>query len=89
MGTSKTIVTSNWDVSNVQVIIWQTSVTTTKDLVMFDVSYVVETTLQITRDVQSTKSYKKKAYPPFWLKQYTPAQIKKSYKLNQELHMPK
>jgi hypothetical protein len=36
---------------------------TAKDLVMFDVSYVVETIPHFTREVQSTKSYKKKSIP--------------------------
>jgi hypothetical protein len=46
---------------------------------MFDVSYAVEMIPQITRDIQSTKSCKKKkkAYPPLQVKKYTPpAQIK-------------
>jgi hypothetical protein len=44
---------------------------------MFDVSYVVETIPQITRDALSTKSYKKKTYPPLRVKEHTPpAQIK-------------
>jgi hypothetical protein len=59
IGTPKTIVTSNHGASNAQVTIWQIGVTVRKDLVMFDVSYVVELIPQITRDVQSTKSHKK------------------------------
>jgi hypothetical protein len=57
MGQPKTIVTSNLDEWNVQVTIWQTSVTVRKDLVMTDVSYVVETIPQITKGSLSTKSY--------------------------------
>jgi hypothetical protein len=60
MDTPKTIVTSNRDASNTQVAILQTSVSIRKELVMFDVFCVVDTIPKITRDVQSTNSYKKK-----------------------------
>jgi hypothetical protein len=42
----------------------QASVTVRKNLEMLDVFYVMEKIPQVTRDVQSTKSYKK-AYPHF------------------------
>jgi hypothetical protein len=47
-------------ISNVQMTTWQTNATEEKDLVIFDVSSVVEIILRITRDVRSTKSYKRK-----------------------------
>jgi hypothetical protein len=59
MGIPETIVTSNWDASNAQVTIWQISITVRNDLVMSDVSYMVKIITRITRDVLSTKSYKK------------------------------
>jgi hypothetical protein len=45
---------------NVQVAICQGSVTIRKDLVMSNVSYVLETIPQLIRNVLSTKSYRKK-----------------------------
>jgi hypothetical protein len=90
MGTTKTKVTSNHDASKVQVTIWQTSFTTRKDLVTSDVSYVVETILQITRDILSTKSYKKKH--THQLERNNTLLLHKSnipYKLNHELLMLK
>jgi hypothetical protein len=52
----KIIPTSNWDASNVQVVTWQTKATKKKDLVMSDVSSVVEIILWITWDVRSKKT---------------------------------
>jgi hypothetical protein len=60
MGTPKIIANSNWDASNVQMTTWQTSTTKKQDLVMSDISSVVEVILRITRDVPSTKTYKRK-----------------------------
>jgi hypothetical protein len=60
MGTPEIIAASYQNASNVQVTTWQTSATENKDLVMSDVSSMLEIILQITRDVRSTKSYKRK-----------------------------
>jgi hypothetical protein len=57
MGVPKIIAISNWDMSNVQVITWQTSATEHNDLVMSDVSSVEEIILLITRDVWCTNIY--------------------------------
>jgi hypothetical protein len=65
----------------------KTSVTIRKDLVMFDLSYVVGTITQITKYVLSTKSYKKEHTHNF---EWNNTLLHKSnvpYKLNQELHM--
>jgi hypothetical protein len=62
----------------------QTRVTIRKGLVKVNVSYAVEIILQITMALLSTESYK--VNPPLRLKQDTPAQIKRAYKLNPELH---
>jgi hypothetical protein len=52
--------------------------TSKRKIVMSDVSSVVKIILRITRDVRSTKTYKK-TYPPLRLKQFTlPAQIKQT-----------
>jgi hypothetical protein len=55
MGTPKIIAISNRDASNVQ-----TKDTEKKDRLMSGVSCVVEIIQQITRDVRSTKTYKRK-----------------------------
>jgi hypothetical protein len=60
MGTPKIIVTLNRDAWNAQVTTWQTNATVKKDRAMPDVSSVVETILRITRDVRSTRAYKRK-----------------------------
>jgi hypothetical protein len=61
----------------VQVTTLQTNATEKKDRVMTDVSSVLEIILRITRDVRSTRTYKRKH--THLSKQYTPpAQIKQA-----------
>jgi hypothetical protein len=60
MGTHKIIATLNQDASNVAVIIRQTSTNVKKARVMFHVSSVAEIVPRITRDVCSTRAFKRK-----------------------------
>jgi hypothetical protein len=60
MGTQKITAISNWGLSNVPLTIWQISAIESKDWVMSDVSSVAVITLQTTRDVWSTRTYKRK-----------------------------
>jgi hypothetical protein len=64
MGTSKIIALSSPDTSNAQVTTGHTNANEKKDLMMSDVSSVVEIILRITRDVRSTKAYKRKHTDP-------------------------
>jgi hypothetical protein len=64
IGTQKTIATLNQDVSNVSVIILQSSANVKKARVMFYVSYVVEIIPRITRDVWSTRTFRRKPIHP-------------------------
>jgi hypothetical protein len=85
MGTPKIIANSNWDASNVQVTIWQTSATEKQDLVMSDVSSVVEIILRITRDVQPTKTYKRKhTHLSGWNNAFLPHKSNIPHTLDQE-----
>jgi hypothetical protein len=85
MGTPKIIATLNQDAWNVQVTIWRISATEKKDRVMSGVSSVVEIILQITRDVRSTKTYKRKHTNPFvWNNTLLLHKSNKHYTLNQE-----
>jgi hypothetical protein len=89
MGKPKFLFTSNQDESNAKVTMGQTSVTLRRALVISDMSCVVETIPQFTRDVLSKKSYRN-AYPQLGVKN-TLLQHKANipYKLNQELHVLK
>jgi hypothetical protein len=83
MGTPKVIVTSNQDAPTAQVTIWQTNTTIKKDLVMSNVSSVVENILRITRDVQPTKSYKKDSHLSVWNNTPFPHKLNIPYTLDQ------
>jgi hypothetical protein len=69
----------------VQVSSWQINATVNKDRVMADVSFVVEIILRITRDVRSTKTYKRKhTHLSVWNNTLLPHKSNKHYTLNQE-----
>jgi hypothetical protein len=57
LGTPKIIAISNRDVSKAQVTTWQTNATEKKDGKMW-----LKSSSRITRNVRSTKSYKRKYY---------------------------
>jgi hypothetical protein len=90
MGTQKTIDTLNQDVSNVLVIIRESGANMKKDRVMFDVSSVAEIIMQITSDLWSTRTFKRKrnhpSIPKSTLLQHN---YNKPYTHNQELLMLK
>jgi hypothetical protein len=63
----------------------QTNATEKKALVMSDVSPVVEIILWITRDVQSTRTYKRKhTHISVWNNTLLPHKSNKPYTLNKE-----
>jgi hypothetical protein len=56
-----------------------------KDIVMFDVSSMVEIIMQITMDVRSTKTYKRKhTHLSGWNNTLLPHKSNMTYTLNQE-----
>jgi hypothetical protein len=85
MGTPKIIAIYTRDASTIQVNIWQTSATERKALAMSDVSFGAEIILIITRDVQSTKTYKiKYTYLSVWNNTLLRHKSSKPYSLNQK-----
>jgi hypothetical protein len=75
---------SNRDASNVQVTAWQTNATRKKDE-MSEVSSMLEIALRITRDVRSTKTYKRKPTHLYgWKNIILPHKLNIPYKLNQD-----
>jgi aspartyl/asparaginyl-tRNA synthetase len=90
MGILKFIAISNRDVSNAQVTTQRNNATEKIDLVISDVSSVVEIILRISRDVRLTRTYKRKhTHLSICNITVIPHKSNKPYTLNQEEHMLK
>jgi hypothetical protein len=84
MDTTKIIAVSNQYASNAQVTTWQTNTTEKKDLVMSDVSSVMEIILRIVRNVRSSRTYEgKHIHLSVWNNTFLPHKSDIPYKLNQ------
>jgi hypothetical protein len=80
MGTASIIAISNRDALKTQVTTWQTSATESNDLVMSDVSSVVQIVLRITRNIRPTKTCKRKhTYLSVWNNTLLPHKSNKPY----------
>jgi hypothetical protein len=85
MGKPKIIAISNRDAWNAQVTTWQTNATEKEDRVLSGVSSLVEIILRITRDVRSTRTYKRKhTHLSVWNNTLLLHKSNKPYTLNQE-----